>query len=1021
MSLMMDRRVPRLGLLGFAALMTTCTAAAAQNVTLVDMVPNALSAETARDAEPNLAVNGNIPTQIVGSAFTPDPMASSNLPLFVSTDGGATWTLSTPAFIPGTSGACVSVVCDITIRFGGSSNILYVSDLNPIGGTSTLDVWQVLNPTSAAPTITSLETRAPSGGGFVDQPYIEAATQAWSSQDVVLVAANDLTAPGGKTAAADHTLSPVPPAPAGFSTAILEPRATTGQDAPSVRTASYADGTTYAIYYGFRPAGYEVVVARDSDWGASATPFQALIDPDASAGKKVVSSLSMPSSLGNQRVGWQDAIAVDPQDPLSVYIAYAEGASSATYTLHVRHSGDGGTTWDPDIKTVTPATNPGVAVSTAGEIGFLYQKLVAGKWETHLERSKTAGVSWTDILLASVPDSKGSYGGSNPIGDYTGLLAVGKDFYGIFSGFNTPDTANFYPGVSFPRNHDFVAHTLLDLSMNPVAGSIDPFFFHVSDFTAGQDFYVRDWSDSPTVHDNGQEPSTNPYFMVDSDVWNRRSNTNGGFDVVTDRPNHEDPQDPIDGNNFAFVRIHRNAVGSAAPVTARFLIADFGLGTTYQDADPAPAPVLNFAAGDTVQTQPDGVGYQWALSPGHSTHICMGVEISAAGPPADNYTGDLWGHAAGWPTTDMMIINDNNKAQRNMGVYTAPHTDQTDALTYYATIHNAATRTRDMVLRYTITEAVARRLKVSSIEVQGGGSNAATRETNLRIEAPKNGATITLKAMQPGENRWLGITMSTVGAPQGALLPVAIREMNGNSALNGILIGARDATLGASMKDALAFHAAVFRRMDALFKTPGAAEEAKVAASLQRREPGTEVYIDFLRKAQAMLGRQIESLTYMAGASGDAFGSEAAAKRLQEALDKGSPESLVVAHMALLEKLDTFESMIDKAKGDTADILPNFYWQRTLYLRAGNLKSVGPQMAVRTAAVIRALESRKARLPDYGRIIADMQSAFADTAKLLHDEVLDRAFAQMQADRGDAQKLQGAHRQFLLRLSALVK
>ena len=67
------------------------------------------------------------------------------------------------------------------------------------------------------------------------------------------------------------------------------------------------------------------------------------------------------------------------------------------------------------------------------------------------------------------------------LGDYDHLVAVGRDFYGIFSANNTPDLANFPNGVVYQRNADFTSHTLLALdNTTPVAVSIDPFFFKVS-------------------------------------------------------------------------------------------------------------------------------------------------------------------------------------------------------------------------------------------------------------------------------------------------------------------------------------------------------------------------------------------------------------------------------------------------------------------------------------------------------------------------------------------------------------
>ena len=177
---------------------------------------------------------------------------------------------------------------------------------------------------------------------------------------------------------------------------------------------------------------------------------------------------------------------MDPRDSNTVYVAWGDG-SGATYTLHLRRSSDGGVTWSGDLRTVVAATNPCLAINQLGTVAFMYQRLVnpgAGdRWQTHLERSVDGFATLpSDAILADVPDNNGSYTGTNPIGDYACLLAVGNDFYGVFSGNNTPDLANFPNGVIYQRNADFVTQTLLALdNVTPVAVSIDPFFFHVSE------------------------------------------------------------------------------------------------------------------------------------------------------------------------------------------------------------------------------------------------------------------------------------------------------------------------------------------------------------------------------------------------------------------------------------------------------------------------------------------------------------------------------------------------------------
>lgn len=470
----MNRR--RAVALAIVALLVPARPLLAQKVTVVNMIPNSLSGETNRDAEPNLSVNPAKPNEIVGTAFTPDPIGTANLPLFISIDGGLHWDLS-PAIITGTTGSCFTAVCDITLRFARSSNLLYVSDLNPVGGISRLDIWRVTNPTTAA-TGTILQSRPGNATGFADQPYIEASSAA--GRDRVFVGNNDLMAAGGQTATIDHSANATPPVPSGFANTVLETRATTGQDSPSVRPAVHRDGTVYGLYAGFRAGGTEIVVVRDDNWGTGATPFRALMDTDAQPGIRVVAGLTGTASVGSQRVGEGLAIAVDPNNSQNVYIVYGEGSTAATYTLHVRNSTNRGAAWSGDLFTVASATNPGIAVTSTGEVGFLYQQFNGGRFETHLIRTSNNFGNTSDLLLANVPDNAGGYGGANPIGDYASLQAVGTDFYGIFSANNTPATANFFPGTIFLRNHNFATQTLTDLANNPVAVSIDPFFFHVA-------------------------------------------------------------------------------------------------------------------------------------------------------------------------------------------------------------------------------------------------------------------------------------------------------------------------------------------------------------------------------------------------------------------------------------------------------------------------------------------------------------------------------------------------------------
>src|SRR5207244_9163664 len=91
-------------------------------VLLVNMIPKSLSGEEHQDSEPTIAVNPANPLQIAGSAFTPDPARGPLAPIYVSTDGGNTWSLN--SIVP-SSAADGSATSDITVAFASSSNRLY--------------------------------------------------------------------------------------------------------------------------------------------------------------------------------------------------------------------------------------------------------------------------------------------------------------------------------------------------------------------------------------------------------------------------------------------------------------------------------------------------------------------------------------------------------------------------------------------------------------------------------------------------------------------------------------------------------------------------------------------------------------------------------------------------------------------------------------------------------------------------------------------------------------------------------
>jgi hypothetical protein len=460
-------------------------------VLVVNMIPKSLSGETHQDSEPTIAVNPANPLQIAASAFTPDPSHGPRAPIYMSTDGGNTWTLN--SIVPSTV-ADGSATADITVAFGSSSNNLYAGIIRfPFPGDQTrLNILRT-NDFQSSTTMKVLVDRQ---GRGVDQPYVQATTVksgTGAGKDRVYVGDNDFNATGGNTATIDQSLNGGATHPS-FKSIRIESRTTSGQDGPPVRPAIHPDGTVYAVFHSWRSfdghtgeGTADVVVVRDDHGGTGTHPFTDLVDPtDNKAGMRVVrgAKFNFNGEKGQQRLGGDVSMAIDPTNSAIIYVAYNDDQPNGVYALHVLRSIDRGVTWSPELKRVDDALNPALAINNAGKVGLLYQQLVgtgaAQQWVTKFE-STTNGTAWTPIVLSQASANRPPKDFDPYLGDYEHLMAVGKDFYGVFSANNTPKTANFPSGVVYQRNVNWSTSTLLDVdNVTTVGISIDPFFFKVT-------------------------------------------------------------------------------------------------------------------------------------------------------------------------------------------------------------------------------------------------------------------------------------------------------------------------------------------------------------------------------------------------------------------------------------------------------------------------------------------------------------------------------------------------------------
>ena len=471
---------------------------------LVNMVPNIRSGETNQDSEPTLAVDPQNVQHLAGSAFTWDnltggPMTTNTAPIYVSTDGGNTWTMA--MIVPSLAGSNFPTG-DITLSFSST----------PSGAQAHLTSWLyggILRSTNAGRPMTALRSQDPfapavmtvldTRSGNVDQPHTLAFTS--GGQDKLYIGFNNgfgnfpcppPVAPGGRSSTLDVSQDATLGMPI-FGLDAIDQRNSNCQDGFAQVVAAHKDGTVYAAFIhdwstnGFPGGTPRLVVVRDDNFGNGVPPFGALIDPDTFAGRFVTPGLTLASgTMGQNRLGASNvSIAVDPNNSGRVYVAWGDANGANSETIHVQRSIDHGQNWSGDLVTINNAMNPEIAINAIGVAGLFFQAVVNGRWENRLALTNDL-----DATIFAMPGTLfASQDAATPaatffpyIGDYASLLAAGTNFVGMFSASNFPDKANFLPGVQYQREVDWASHKLFTDASHAVqvSPSIDPFFFQTN-------------------------------------------------------------------------------------------------------------------------------------------------------------------------------------------------------------------------------------------------------------------------------------------------------------------------------------------------------------------------------------------------------------------------------------------------------------------------------------------------------------------------------------------------------------
>lgn len=443
----MSFRICRRSVFVFALFALFALAETQAATTIVDVVPARYYGEAEQNSEPSIAVNPSNPNQVLITAFG---NTSARNPVYFSSNGGATWTVSWNIATSDTSLAWPAGGDAYLAQTTANGAILFARRFVPHPTRTNVVYLQYLARSLYRP-----------GGDGPDQPWVAAARV--SGTDRIYVAFNDLSQPE-RTASVRSSLD----GGATWKTTLVEqvvPGAQ--QDGSAVRVAVSGD----AVYVAFQrwnamlgdgDAQGDLVVVKDGAGGTN--DFSDL----GAAGVVALSNGVFPqSNLGQERLGSDLTLAIDPADANHVFLATAILNNGGLPIITVLESTDGGAHWIRVFNTAANTALPALAIAANGTVGLLYTQLAGGNLETHLTQSANGFGSVSDETLSRFTDNAPPVRFNPYIGDYQSLVAVGNKFYGVFSASN--DTSLFPQPVTLQRNPSLLG--------NRVAFSIDPFFF----------------------------------------------------------------------------------------------------------------------------------------------------------------------------------------------------------------------------------------------------------------------------------------------------------------------------------------------------------------------------------------------------------------------------------------------------------------------------------------------------------------------------------------------------------------
>lgn len=422
--------------LGLAASLVTSPAPAqvAATARIIDIATDASDPSNLADTEPSIAVNPANPKEIAIVSFS-EPWSPTDptvmAPVWKSRDGGDTWTKvkQIPRPEPNASGPG-----DQKIAFDANGK-LYVAELGFSGGIKDYVYRQTGAPDAPLTPGKSFGDDQP----HIDvdpaksTPFVKKVYTPWLNTNIAKnQSMDDISADGGAT----------------------ETDVNVGDNASfpnrTTRIAVAPDGKAFIVYKTREgAAGTNVETAhfrvkRSDDLGAT---WNGLPGGGVSVHGPAAVTTFFTTQFGNPAKGkvararssdgW---IAVAPTSS-DVYVAYVNQDASGFGQVFVARSTDHGVTWTSHRATdgTHHSAYPEIAVTSNGAVGLLYidydDSGAATLFRHRFAQSFDNGVSWSDQILQSMDPGPLVNASTGFLwGDYNGLTALGKTFYGVFTG-----------------------------------------------------------------------------------------------------------------------------------------------------------------------------------------------------------------------------------------------------------------------------------------------------------------------------------------------------------------------------------------------------------------------------------------------------------------------------------------------------------------------------------------------------------------------------------------------------------